>query len=127
MHAMPDDEVERPPVNLRRQEMEQKLTVLETKARALAHRHGRLAAGLAITAVAAFGLGMLVSRRRQRNSVMGRMHRAIPDSVWDLPEELVAQLKKARIHRAIPDSVWDLPEELVAQLKKPLRRATKAL
>jgi hypothetical protein len=102
MRAMPDDEMERPPID-RRQEVERKLAVLETKARALAQRHGRLAAGVALTAVAAFGLGILVYRSRQRKSLV------------------------RRVHSAIPDSVWDLPEELVAQLKKPLQRAAKAL
>jgi hypothetical protein len=81
-------------MNQRRQEIEQKLAVLETKAKALAQRHGRLAVGVAITAAAAFGLGVLFYRRRQQNSVMRRVQSAIPDSVWDLPEELVAQLKK---------------------------------
>jgi hypothetical protein len=28
---------------------------------------------------------------------------------------------------SIPDAAWDLPEELIAQLKKPLQRAAKAL
>ena len=93
MRAMPDDEVERP-VNPRRQEMERRLAVIEMRARSLAQRHGRLAAGLALTAVAAFGLGMIVYRRRQKNSVVRRMQSAIPDSVWDLQEEFVAQLKK---------------------------------
>lgn len=102
MHAMSEDEVDRPPVTPR-QEVERKLAVLETKARVLAQRHGRLAAGLALTAVAAFGLGMLVYRRRQTKSLV------------------------RRVHSAIPDSVWDLQEELVAQLKKPLQRARKAL
>jgi uncharacterized protein HemX len=99
MRAMPDDEVESPPMNPRRQEIEQKLAVLETKAKALAQRHGRLAAGVAITAAAAFGLGVLFYRRRQKNSVMRRVQSAIPDSVWDVPEELVAQLRK-QVQRA---------------------------
>jgi hypothetical protein len=97
------DEVERPPADSRRQEVERKLAVLEMKTRTLAHRHGRLAAGIALTAAAAFGLGMMFYRRTQRNSVV------------------------QRVHGAIPDSVWDLPEELVAQIRKPLQRAAKAL
>jgi hypothetical protein len=103
MRAMTDDEMERPPMNPRRQEVEEKLAHLETKARALAQRHGRLAVGVALTAAVAFGLGMLVYRRRQSRSVMRRMQ------------------------AAIPEAVWDLPEEIVAQIKKPLRRAAKAL
>jgi len=103
MHTMPEDEVERPPVNPRMREVQQKLAIVEAKARALAQRHGRLAAGIALTAAAAFGLGMIVYRSRQRKSLVGR------------------------VQNAIPDSVWELPEELIAQLKKPLKRAAKAL
>jgi hypothetical protein len=102
MGAMDDDEIERPPVDPRR-EVERKLAVLEAKVRELAQRHGRLAAGIALSAVAAFGIGIIVYRRRQRKSLL-----------W-------------RVQNSIPDSVFDLPEELVAQLKKPLQRAAKAL
>lgn len=93
MRAMPGDEVERIPMSPREQ-VEQKLAVMEAKARDLAQRHGRLAAGIAVTAAAAFGLGMLVYRRRQRTSMMQRAQRAIPSTVWEIPEELIAQLKK---------------------------------
>ena len=102
MRAMPDEELERPRVTSRRQEVEHQLSIIETRARALAERHGRLAAGIALATAAGFGLGLVVARRRQQ-SVMGR------------------------VQSAVPNSVWDLPEELVAQLKKPLRRAAKAL
>lgn len=94
MREIPDDERERPPINPRRQEVQRQLAVLETKAKALAERHGRLAAGIALTAAAAFGLGIMVYKRRQRKTTMGRMQAAIPDAVWALPEEIVAQLKK---------------------------------
>jgi hypothetical protein len=93
MRAMPDEEVERTPANARRQEMEQKLAVMETKARVLAQRHGRLAVGLALGA-AVFGVGLIVYRRSQRKSLVRRIRSSIPDGAWDLPEELVAQLKK---------------------------------
>jgi hypothetical protein len=93
MRAMPDDELERPPVSTREQ-VERKLAAVEMRARALAQRHGRLATGLALGAVAVFGVGMMVYRRRQRKSVLRRMQSAVPDTVWDLPEEIVAQLKK---------------------------------
>jgi hypothetical protein len=94
MRAMPDEEVERVPAKSRRQELEQELAVMETKARVLAQRHGRLAAGLALGAAAAFGIGMMVYRRSQRQSVVRRMRNSIPDAAWDLPDELIAQLKK---------------------------------
>jgi hypothetical protein len=93
LHAMPGVEIERTPMSSREQ-LEQKLAVVETKARDLAQRHGRLAAGLAVGAAAAFGLGLLVYRRRGNRSMVQRAQRAIPDSFWDMPEELIAQLKK---------------------------------
>jgi hypothetical protein len=77
-----------------REQLEQKLAVIEARARDLAQRHGRLATGIAAGAVAAFGLGMIVYRRRRKTSMVKRAQRAIPDSVWELPEELVARLKK---------------------------------
>jgi hypothetical protein len=93
VHAMPGGEVER--IRMRpREQLEQKLSVIETRARDLAQRHGRLATGIAIGAAAAFGLGMLIYRRRQRTSIMRRAQRMIPDSVWEMPEELIAQVKK---------------------------------
>lgn len=93
MHAMPGTEVERTSMSPR-QQLEQTLVLIETKARDLAQRHGRLAAGIAVTAAAAFGLGVLVYRRRGRKSMVQRAQRAVPDSFWDMPEELIAQLKK---------------------------------
>ena len=102
LHAMPGNGIERTPTSPRDQ-LEQKLAVIEARARDLAQRHGRLATGIAVTAAAAFGLGMLVYGRRRKTSMV------------------------RRAQRAIPDSVWEMPEELIAQLKKPLRRAAKAL
>jgi hypothetical protein len=99
MRAMPDDEVERQPMNPRREEARRKLAAVETRARVLAQRHGRLAAGIALTAAAAFALGMIVYRNRQRTTVVRRVQNAIPDSVWELPEELVTQLRK-QVQRA---------------------------
>jgi hypothetical protein len=94
MRAMPDEEMERTAIDSRKQELEQRLAVIEAKARMLAQQHGRLAAGIALGAVAAFGIGMMVFRRRQKKSMVRRMRSSIPDAAWDLPEELIAQLKK---------------------------------
>jgi len=91
--AMPGNEVERTPMT-QREQLQQKLAVIEARARDLAQRHGRLAAGIAITAAAAFGLGMVVYSRRRKTSMVRRAQHAIPDSVWVMPEELLAQLKK---------------------------------
>ena len=102
MRSMSGDEVERMGVGPREQ-LQQKLAVIEMRARDLAQRHGRLATGLAVGAAAVLGVGMLIYRRRQKSSMI------------------------KRAQRAIPDSVWEMPEELIAQLKKPLQRAAKAL
>lgn len=102
MYAMPGAEVERTPMSPREQ-LEQKLAVVEAKARDLAQRHGRLATGIAVGAAAALAFGVLVYRRRGRKSM------------------------KQRAQRAIPDSIWEMPEELIAQLKKPIQRVAKAL
>jgi hypothetical protein len=91
---MPGDEVDARPAS-RREEMRQKLALVETKARDLAERHGRLAAGIALTAAAALGLAVVVYRSRRRKSIVQRAQRAIPGSVRELPEELIAQVKNS--------------------------------
>jgi hypothetical protein len=93
LHAMPGNEIDMTRMSPREQ-LEQKLAVIEARARDLAQRHGRLATGIAVAAAAAFGLGMIVYRRRRKTSMVQRAQRAIPDSVWELPEELIARLKK---------------------------------
>ena len=93
MHAMPGGEVERIAMSPREQ-LEQKFAVIETRARDLAQRHGRLATGIAVGAAAAFALGMVIYRRRQKTSIMRRAQHVIPDSVWEMAEELIAQIKK---------------------------------
>ena len=99
MRAMPDEEVDRPPVNPRRQELEQRLSVIENRARVLAQRHGRLAVGVALGAAAALGIGVMIYRRSQKQSMVRRVRSSIPDAAWDLPEELIAQLK-SQLQRA---------------------------
>ena len=93
MRAMPDQELERLRPTSRREEIERQLSVFKTRARALAERHGRLAGGIALAAAAGFGLGVIIAGRRKQ-STMRRMQSMVPNSVWDLPEELVGQLKK---------------------------------
>jgi hypothetical protein len=102
IRAMQGDQVEGMSVGPREQ-LQQKLAVIEMRARDMAQRHGRLATGIAIGAATVLGVGMLIYRRRQKSSMM------------------------KRTRRAIPDSVWEMPEELLAQIKKPLQRAAKAL
>jgi hypothetical protein len=98
MRAMPDEELE-PRVTSRSEDIQRQLSIIETKARALGERHGRLAAGIALAAAAGFGLGLIIAGRRNQ-STMRRMQSMVPNSVWDLPDELVAQLKKP-LQRAV--------------------------
>ena len=99
MRAMPDEDVERAPMDRRRQQLDQRLAVIENRARDLAQRHGRLAAGIAIGAAAALGIGLMFYRRSQRQSMVSRMRSSIPDLAKDLPDELIAQLK-SQLQRA---------------------------
>jgi hypothetical protein len=96
---MPDEDVERAPMDRRRQQLDQRLAVIENRARDLAQRHGRLAAGIAIGAAAALGIGLMFYRRSQRQSMVSRMRSSIPDLAKDLPDELIAQLK-SQLQRA---------------------------
>jgi hypothetical protein len=59
----------------------------------------RMAAGLLLAALAA-GAAMIIYSRRRRQTLAQRLRRAVPDSVRDFPDELVAQLKRP-IERAV--------------------------
>lgn len=93
MRAVPDEELEPSRITSRRDDLERQLSIVKTRARALAERHGRLAGGIALGAAAGIGLGLLIARRRRR-SMMGRVQSVVPSNVWDLPEELFAHLKR---------------------------------
>ena len=95
MSAMPDVDDD-PPIKTRRMEPDDEFELLKARARSLARRHGRLAMAVTLTALAAFGLGIMVSRRRMRQSVGQRLRAALPDAVRDLPDDLAEQLKHLR-------------------------------
>jgi hypothetical protein len=59
----------------------------------------RIAAGLMLAAFAA-GAAMIVYSRRRRRTLAQRLQKAVPDSVREFPDELVAQLKRP-IERAV--------------------------
>ena len=80
-----------------------RLGLVKAKAGAPVRHHGVVATGVVLTVLAAFGLGIIVYRRRQPRSLAERLHTAAP---WSVP---------------------DLPEEFIRGLKRPLRRATRAL
>src|SRR5712692_10954501 len=59
----------------------------------------RMAAGLLLAALAA-GAAMIIYSRRRRQTLAQRLQKAVPGSVRDFPDELVAQLKRP-IERAV--------------------------
>ena len=93
MRDMPAEDIDRP-MTTRRQEVEHKLGLVKTKGEALVRHHGVVAIGVALTALAALGVGIIVYRRRQHQSLAERLHSGLPWSVPDLPEELVKGLKR---------------------------------
>ena len=56
-------------------------------------RGGLIAAGLVVVAVAC-GVGWMVYRNRRRQTLIERLHSALPEGVRDLPEGLRAQMKR---------------------------------
>jgi hypothetical protein len=121
MRTVPDA-VDDQPIKTRRVERDDEWELLKARAQSLVRRHGGVAVVVTLTALAAFGLGVMVSRRRNRQSLGHRLHALLPDSIQDLPEGLAEQLKRLRL----PDSIQDLPEDLAEQLKR-LRSAARAL
>ncbi len=93
MSTMPD--VIDPQTKSRR-ELDDNVELLKARAQSLARRHGGVVVVVTLTALAAFGLGVMVSRRRMRQSLGQRLHAALPDSVRDLPDDLAEQLKRLR-------------------------------
>jgi hypothetical protein len=59
----------------------------------------RMAAGLLLAALAV-GVVMIIYSRRRRQTLAQRLSKAVPGSVRDFPDELVAQLKRP-IERAV--------------------------
>jgi hypothetical protein len=59
----------------------------------------RVAAGLMLAVLAA-GTAIIIYSRRRRHTLAERFQKAMPDSVREFPEEIVAQLKRP-IERAV--------------------------
>ena len=95
MSEMPDVDDD-PPIKTHRVEPDNEFELLKARARSLARRHGRVALAVTLTALAAFGVGIIVSRRRMRQSVGQRLRAALPDVVRDLPDDLAEQLNRLR-------------------------------
>jgi sensor c-di-GMP phosphodiesterase-like protein len=60
----------------------------------------RIAAGLMLGALAVGAAMMIIYSRRRRQTLADRLQKAIPGSVREFPDELVAQLKRP-IERAV--------------------------
>lgn len=93
MRDMPAEYVDRP-MTTRRQQVEHKLGLVKTKAEAVVRHQGIVVTGVALTALAALGVGIIIYRRRQHQSLAERLHSALPWSVPDLPEEFMKGLKR---------------------------------
>ena len=77
-----------------REHLDANLAVLEERARARARLAVRVGAVVAVGVAAALTAAILVKRRRDRRSPMGRLDAALPVSLKELREEIAARLKK---------------------------------
>jgi len=77
-----------------REHLDANLAVLEERAKARAKMALRIGAVVAIGVAAAVTAAILVRRRRDRSSTMGRIDAALPESLKSLREEIATRLKK---------------------------------
>ena len=75
-----------------RSELDQKLDVLERRAKASARVYGRVAAGVAV-GVLAVAIGVVIYRRRRDRAFAKQLHHVLFESVRDLPEKVTSRLK----------------------------------
>ena len=76
-----------------REELDQKLGILERRAASGARTYGRVAAGVAV-GVLAVAIGVVVYRRRRRRTTVKQLHRSLFKAVRDLPGGAKARLKE---------------------------------
>ena len=76
-----------------REELDQKLGILERRAASGARTYGRVAAGVAV-GVLAVAIGVVVYRRRRRRTTVKQLHRSLFKAVRDLPGGAKASLKE---------------------------------
>ena len=77
-----------------REHLDANLAVLEERAKARAKVAIRIGAVAAIGVAAAVTAAILLKRRRERSSAMGRIDAALPESLKSLREEIATRLKK---------------------------------
>jgi hypothetical protein len=79
-----------------RSELDEKLTVLELRAKSSARRYGRVAAGVAV-GVLAVAVGAMAYRRYRRRTVVKQLHDVLIqsiESVREMPDGLASRLKR---------------------------------
>jgi len=79
-----------------RSELDQKLTVLELRAKSSARRYGRVAAGVAV-GVLALAVGAMAYRRYRQRTVVKQLYNLLIqsfESVREMPDGLTSQLKR---------------------------------
>lgn len=76
-----------------RSELDQKLTVLELRAKSSVRRYGRVAAGMAV-GVFALAVGAMAYRRYRQRTVVKQLHDVLIQSMRDLPDDLTSRLKR---------------------------------
>lgn len=76
-----------------REEIDQAIGVLEGRAARRARVYGRVAIGVAV-GVTAVVVGVVLYRRRRHKNVARQLHRAVFESVRDLPDDVRSKLRK---------------------------------
>ena len=76
-----------------REELDQKLGILEQRAASGARTYGRVAAGVAV-GILAVAIGVVVYRRRRRRATVKQLHKSLFKAVRDLPDGAKARLKE---------------------------------
>ena len=76
-----------------RNELDQKLSVLERRAASGARRYGRYAAGVTV-GILAVTVGVVLYRRRRDRAIVRQLHQVLFETIRDLPEEVTSRLKK---------------------------------
>ena len=90
-----------------RSELDDKISVLERRAKSSARVYGKVAAGVA-AGVLVVAIGAIVYRRRRDRALVRRLHKVLFETVRDLPQEVTSRLKeKLPIKVVVTDKAHD--------------------
>ena len=78
-----------------REGVENGLDLIEEYGGPFLDRYGRTAIVVGVAVVAAFGVAMMIARRRRRRPLISRMQDALPDSVSSRLERPLSSIKQA--------------------------------